>query len=503
MWFNRLHDIATPLCAVLCGVIGLILLIRWPHVQPAVSAGFIIGAVALWLAWREQSNWEKAVRLISKLALLGLGLSQLFHIRSPEQMSGIIAAGFTLIAISLLVHFLTNHKNHALSRSLSYVVFALAWSIAIAHVYRASPFSFALHGHASASGMIVSGFLILSLGLATLHSEQVLKGLSTRGNLTSFQLGTLLPAVLLLPFLVGLLVIQGLPLFGPNAAVALTVIGSTLIAALIVLVSTMHLRSAERKLREMLVQINEARIAAESANDTRDRFASFVGHELRAPLNSALTWADLMEVDPSKENVEDGIKVIKHSIATLVRLIDDLGEVAKVTAGRFAIHAQRVDLVELLRAACTESQPQLAEGEVKLNAEIPAYPCISMGDPVRIQQVFRNLLSNARKYVQPGGQVDVEMRVNPDQAVVVVRDNGPGLTPEQCGKIFDPFYRAEPTSQGLGIGLAITRAIMEAHGGSIDAASEGPGSGCTFTLRFTRTSDDLQASVDIPESAGS
>ncbi len=491
------HLWVAPLCAALCGLIGLLLLVRQPNVRTATAFGFILAGVSVWLAWRQRSGWEGAVRLLVKLSLLGLGAVNLYHFGSSEQMPPVIAVGFILIAISLLVHFLTDERNHALSRGLSYIVFALAWSAAIGYMYGTSLFDIEPLGHTIAAGSIVAGFLILSVGLVAVDGGRGLPALMTQGNLTAFQFRTLLPTVLLLPFLVGLLVLQWLPLYGPQMAVALTAIGSALIAALILIVSTRYLRTAEKKLRESLQHMNEARNAAEAANTARDRFVSFVSHELRAPLSSALTWVELMELEPGKNNVEDGIKVIKQSIATLVRLIDDLGDVSRLTAGRLAIEPERICLNEQLRNVCTEANPQLAERNIYLRQELPDKPCMMLGDPVRIQQVFRNLLSNAGKYVPAGGRVYVAMSVDDHQATVTIEDNGVGLSTEQCAQIFEPFYRAETQGQGLGVGLAIAKAIMSAHDGSIEVSSGGMDEGCTFTLRFPLISSSLDTSVDL------
>jgi signal transduction histidine kinase len=380
---------------------------------------------------------------------------------------------------------------------LSYVVFALAWSAAIGHMYGASLFGIEPASHTLAAGLVVSGFLTLSMGLVAVHAEHGLPALLTQGNLTAFQFRTLLPTVLLLPFLVGLLVIHGMPFYGPQMAVALTAIGSALIAALILFVSTGYLRSAEEKLRDSLEQMNEARHAAESANAARDKFVSFVSHELRAPLTSAHTWVELMDLNPDDKNLDDGIKVLKDSIATLVRLIDDLGDVSRLTSGRLAIEPERIDLNELLRNACMETNPRLAEANIYLDQELPDKPCVMMGDPVRIQQVFRNLLSNAGKYVPAGGWVKVALNMDDHLATVVVEDNGTGLTAEQCSRIFEPFYRTETNSQGLGVGLAIAKAIMKAHDGSIEVSSGGVDEGCRFTLRLPLISSSLHTSMDL------
>lgn len=237
---------------------------------------------------------------------------------------------------------------------------------------------------------------------------------------------------------------------------------------------------------------------AEQANHLKDEFLATVSHELRTPLNAILGWARMLgshQLPPDRET--HAIATIERNAAALAHIIDDLLDVSRIVAGTLSLAPERVDLVAVAQAALDVVRPFATNRRVQLmfSPDLPATPTVS-GDAGRLQQVLVNLLTNAIKFTLDGGRVDVFIERSDDQVEIRIVDTGEGISPDFLPHVFERFRQADGATtrrhSGLGIGLAIVRQLVELHGGTVHAASEGLGRGATFTVRLPMSAGEAQ-----------
>jgi signal transduction histidine kinase len=217
----------------------------------------------------------------------------------------------------------------------------------------------------------------------------------------------------------------------------------------------------------------------------RADFVSLVSHELRSPMAAVIGSARTLQArwrELRPEQREAFLAVIGDETARLSALVGDVLDTSRIEAGTFGYHFTDVDLGAILRDSVAAAE--IGQDEVRLNAQVPTSLPEIRGDPERLRQLVDNLISNAIKYSDAGGEVQVDVRADDGHVVVRVRDNGPGIHPEQHRQIFEKFGRAGGAAKpGTGLGLFLSRSFAEAHGGSLDVDSQ-PGSGSIFTLRL-------------------
>jgi signal transduction histidine kinase/DNA-binding response OmpR family regulator len=221
----------------------------------------------------------------------------------------------------------------------------------------------------------------------------------------------------------------------------------------------------------------------------KDEFLAMLAHELRNPLAPIRNTIELLKNrfggDPA---FDPGCAVLERQTAHLVRLIDDLMDVARITRGKFDLRKERVELCAAVRRAVDAVRPSLLERRHQLDLALPEGPVGLEADPARLEQILCNLLTNAIKYTPPGGRLGLSVCREGDEAVVRVRDNGIGIRADMLTQIFDLFQQADRVpgrlAEGLGIGLGLVRQLAQMHGGSVSAASPGPGQGSEFVLRL-------------------
>lgn len=237
---------------------------------------------------------------------------------------------------------------------------------------------------------------------------------------------------------------------------------------------------------------------AQEANRTKDEFLANLSHELRNPLNAILGWTQILRSKRSDEAlVVRAIETIDRNTRLQAQLIDDLLDVSRIERGKFSIELQPVDLAALIETAVDARRPAADAKAIPLETEIDAAPLLISGDPVRLHQVVDNLLGNAIKFTDQGGRIRVRVTPLDGQAEIHVIDTGRGIAADFLPHVFDRFRQAvqdRATATGLGLGLAIVRAIVELHGGTVTAASEGEGRGATFTVRLPLVTDASPAS---------
>jgi len=230
-----------------------------------------------------------------------------------------------------------------------------------------------------------------------------------------------------------------------------------------------------------------ARAEADAANRAKDQFLAVLSHELRTPLSAILGWARLLtagRLDEAHQRHAAGI--IERNAHLQSELVSDLLDVSRIVAGKLDIERIPVDLLLVVRAAVEAAGADFEAKNVRLVTALDAAAGEILGEPRRLQQVVANLLSNAVKFTAPGGVVDVRLVRHETSARLIVSDTGEGMDPAVLSRIFDPFEQGDTSTtrrhQGLGLGLAIVRQLVELHGGSIRADSEGKGQGATFTV---------------------
>ena len=246
-------------------------------------------------------------------------------------------------------------------------------------------------------------------------------------------------------------------------------------------------RQAEEE-REALVREQAARRELEDANRLKDEFLAMISHELRTPLNAVLGWAHILtESEPGRDQLAHGLRVIERNALAQKRLIENLLDVSAFSQGRLQISFERVDLAAVT-AAAVESITLAAEAKhIRIRTSLPT-GALLRGDPQRLQQVAWNLLANAVKFTPQHGLIDVAIHDDDQALALAVTDTGVGIDAEALPHVFRIFWQGSAASgqHGLGLGLAIVRAFVEAHGGAVHACSDGIGRGSRFVVRLPR-----------------
>ena len=256
--------------------------------------------------------------------------------------------------------------------------------------------------------------------------------------------------------------------------------------------------SVERALREAAERAERVALAADNerlfretqeASQRKDEFLAMLAHELRNPLGAILSAAQLICDDARNERaVAKADEVIRRQGQHMVRLLDDLLDVARVTQGKITLRQELVDLTDLVHDAVAAVRPHLTARHQDFAAEIADTPLYVLGDATRLEQIQVNLLTNASKYSPPGERIRLRLTREGDEAVLSVQDTGLGIAPENLDRIFDLFVQSHQTfdrsAGGLGVGLTLVRSLVELHGGQVTAHSAGLGHGSEFVVRL-------------------
>ena len=244
----------------------------------------------------------------------------------------------------------------------------------------------------------------------------------------------------------------------------------------------------ERSLRELERQaheLQEARARAEEAAQAKDEFLAMLGHELRNPLSPIVTALQLMRLKDQSSREQD---IIERQVASLMRLVDDLLDVSRITQGKIELRKTRIELAEVAARAIEMASPMLEKKQQRLSVDIPARGCIVDVDPSRLAQVLANLLTNASKYSDANTQIVFTAGREDGHVRISVCDHGIGISAEMLPVVFDLFVQNRQSiarSQGgLGLGLAIVRSLVALHGGTVTAHSQGEGKGSEFAVQL-------------------
>ena len=251
---------------------------------------------------------------------------------------------------------------------------------------------------------------------------------------------------------------------------------------------------ARRKTEELAKQLLHS-------DRTKDEFLAVLGHELRNPLAPILTALHLMRVRATDSSTERERAVIERQVSHLSRLVDDLLDVSRATMGKIDLRRERLDVATAVVRAVEIARPLIDSRKHHLDISVPVGALFVEGDVVRLAQVIANLLQNAAKYTDPGGHIEVDGRQEGAEVVIRVRDNGRGIRPDRLTSMFDLFVQGDQAPDrsegGLGIGLTIVRSLVQLHGGTVHARSEGPGRGSEFVVRLPWLPEEAEATDQL------
>lgn len=263
----------------------------------------------------------------------------------------------------------------------------------------------------------------------------------------------------------------------------------------------------ERRVQERThaLQLRDAQLR--EADRRKDEFLATLAHELRNPLAPVAYALRLLRLKgASQPHVERSADLIDRQVKAMSRLIDDLMDVSRINQGKIQLHSSRVELAGILQDAIDAARPMIDEQRHTLVLQLPPPSLTLDGDPTRLAQVFMNLLLNAAKYMDAGGRIELTVDTSADEARVTLTDQGIGIAPGRLEKVFEMFSQEEAALSrsrgGLGIGLALTRRLIELHGGSIAALSEGVGHGSSFVVRLPLAGPAAPAGMALPEGGG-
>ncbi|HEY0156999.1 MAG TPA: HAMP domain-containing sensor histidine kinase [Thermoanaerobaculia bacterium] len=243
----------------------------------------------------------------------------------------------------------------------------------------------------------------------------------------------------------------------------------------------------ERLLDELAASAVEIARAAEEATRAKDEFLATLGHELRSPMTAIRGWIEMLKAgDLGPDDAAMALSMIESSTKVQAHIVEDLMDVSKIIAGKIMIAPALVELTPLVRNVVATFLPAAAQHDIGLTVDVPSEPLYAWADDSRFQQVGWNLISNAIKFTPAGGSVHVSLVRDGNLAVMRVRDNGEGMSAELLPHVFERYRQAEGGTAkahgGLGLGLAIVRHLVESHGGTIEAFSEGLGKGSEFVV---------------------
>lgn len=287
------------------------------------------------------------------------------------------------------------------------------------------------------------------------------------------------------------------------SAVPLRSAANQILGCVVNLIDITDRKEAEHAQAELLRREQQARDEAQAANQAKDVFLATLSHELRTPLSAVLGWVSLLRKNPIPSIVEKATAIIERNALIQAQLIDDILDISRIVSGKIALGMSIVNLTEVTNAA-VESVRLSAEAKgLTLRTTLGDDTPLVLGDAGRLQQVLWNLLSNATKFTPQGGLIEVRLDGNQHHLVVSVSDTGRGIEADFLPYVFDRFRQADGSTTrmqgGLGLGLAIVRYLVEAHGGTVTVASPGEGRGSTFSVQLPRAA---HRGVDVAPPAG-
>jgi diguanylate cyclase len=420
-----------------------------------------VSAVALWLLGGTELSWRQ---LATSAVLLGLGICAMHYVGMAAMLMqpGIVYDPW-LVAASVVV-----------------AIVAAGAALWIGFRLRAShsPRIWLYRGGAA----VVMGFAIVGMHYTAMAAAGFPAGSicgATTGHFTLTQLAALVA-------------------LGTVAVLTIALLTAVYDARLEARTSVLAITEQTAKERQQLLDRERAlRIEAERLSALKDEFLATLSHELRTPLNAVLGWAQILRTRHDEVMVRKGVETIERNARLQARLIDDLLDVSRIVSGHVRLELELIEPWMVVEAAVEAVRPAAFSKQIELMARLDRRCGRVWADPSRLQQVMWNLLSNAIKFTELQGKVCVSLQGERGEVVVQVADNGIGISADFLPHMFERFRQADASTTrrhgGLGLGLAISRQLVELHGGTVDVASGGPGQGATFTVRLPMAAGTLLA----------
>ncbi|XYJ10113.1 MHYT domain-containing protein [Telluria sp. B2] len=430
-----------------------------------------------------QLGYDLPLTVLSLLLPVLVSGMALWQLRAPTLTPRHLASSAILMGVGINAMHYTGMAAMRMVPGIQYdpLLFALSVLIAIASSAGALWIAFRLRQGASGAWLVqlaaavVMGFAIAGMhytGMAAAHFPMGSICLAANGWINPHNLALIVTAVIVGILLVALLV---------------SVYDARLQARAASLDASLAI-AEERK--ALYLHEVEARVEAERINQLKDEFLSTVSHELRTPLNAILGWSQLLaQKGPvGEEMLSKGLQTIERNARAQVQLIDDLLDMSRILSGKVRLDLQPVQPGDFVGAVVESLRPTALARRIRLDADLDPEAGPVLADADRMQQVMWNLVSNAIKFTQPGGEVQVSLRREGEQVAVRVRDTGAGIRSDFLPYVFDRFRQADTSTTrqhgGLGLGLSIVRQLVELHGGSVGVDSAGEGQGATFTVHL-------------------
>jgi signal transduction histidine kinase/ActR/RegA family two-component response regulator len=468
--------------ALACCGLSLLVQLREPVSGSRRFAGLLLAAVAVALG---------VLTLSEHIAGWNLGIDEwLFReapgaigTASPNRMGPPASLSFTLLGLALLLLDRPIGRSRFPSQHVALPAALLGLLPLHGYAYGARELFVGsrLTGIAAHTALAI---VALSLCVLGARPERSVAALLCREDAAGALARRLLVPAVLLPFVVGLFVAAGSTRGSYDSEFAVSLMAIALMAALSILIWR-----AGTDLARTVEERDGAMEAAEEANRAKDQFLAVLSHELRTPLSPVLTGIALLEsgarLDDRGKHVLD---VLRRNVELEARLIDDLLDVTRIARGKLELDKCQSDLVTIIDRAVEVCRPDIEAGRLRFSVDYGARSYLVEADAAHLQQVFWNLLNNAVKFTPAGGRLTIRCRPADGHVLVEVSDDGVGIDPSALATIFDAFAQAgRPMTRrfgGLGLGLAISKALVELHGGQIEARSEGEDRGSTFVVRL-------------------
>lgn len=264
--------------------------------------------------------------------------------------------------------------------------------------------------------------------------------------------------------------------------------------------TALRARQRQYEIRAYLEERKQSEQALRDADRRKDEFLAVLAHELRNPLAPVRNSLEILRLKGVQDaTVRPATDMMERQVNVMVRLVDDLLEVSRITRDKLELRREPIEMATVIASAVETSRPLVDAARLRLTLTLPVERLIVEGDPVRLAQVFANLLNNATKYTEPGGEITLTVWRDGDQVAASVRDTGVGIPTDMLPRVFDMFTQVERNTDraqgGLGIGLTLVKRLVEMHGGTVTAASGGSGAGSEFVVRVPLRNEQVAHGV--------